>query len=98
MLSNNAASALIGLIPFAGDVALAAFKANSRNAALLEEFLRIRGEEFLKVQAEKEGKRKRKDPPSRHRPTWSRSNPALGRRPGRWSPARRARSAVSLNG
>ncbi|KAJ7809414.1 hypothetical protein B0H14DRAFT_2163835, partial [Mycena olivaceomarginata] len=48
ILSNNAASALMGLIPFAGDVVLAAFKANSRNAALLEEFLRIRGEEFLK--------------------------------------------------
>lgn len=28
---------------------MASFKANSRNAALLEEFLRIRGEEFLKV-------------------------------------------------
>ncbi|KAJ7805565.1 hypothetical protein B0H14DRAFT_2272688, partial [Mycena olivaceomarginata] len=37
MLSNNAASALMGLIPFAGDVALAAFKANSRNAALQAE-------------------------------------------------------------
>jgi hypothetical protein len=65
MLSNNAASALMGLVPFAGDVALAAFKVNSRNAALLEEFLRIGGEEFLKVQAEREGKLKRKDPPRR---------------------------------
>ncbi|KAJ7826235.1 hypothetical protein B0H14DRAFT_2817886, partial [Mycena olivaceomarginata] len=63
MLSNNATSALMGLIPFAGDVALATFKTNSRNGALLEEFLRIRGEEFLKVQAEKEGKLKRKDLP-----------------------------------
>ncbi|KAJ7270162.1 hypothetical protein B0H12DRAFT_1001359, partial [Mycena haematopus] len=27
MLANNAASALMGLIPFAGDIALAAFKA-----------------------------------------------------------------------
>ncbi|KAJ7057072.1 hypothetical protein C8F01DRAFT_1220764 [Mycena amicta] len=56
MLANNAASALMGLVPFAGDVALAAFKANSRNAALLEEYLRIRGEEFLKVQKDKAGK------------------------------------------
>lgn len=37
------------LIPLVGDVILATFKANSRNAALLEEYLRIRGEEYLKV-------------------------------------------------
>lgn len=30
---------------------MASFKPNSRNAALLEEFLRIRGEEFLKVRS-----------------------------------------------
>lgn len=53
MLLNNAISALSGLVPVAGDVVMAVFKANSRNAALLEEFLRIRGEEFLKLQAEK---------------------------------------------
>ncbi|EKM58447.1 uncharacterized protein PHACADRAFT_117417 [Phanerochaete carnosa HHB-10118-sp] len=48
MLTNNAVSAAAGFIPLLGDVVLAAFKANSRNAALLEEYLRIRGEEFLK--------------------------------------------------
>jgi hypothetical protein len=48
MLTNNAVSAAVGFVPLVGDVILAAFKANSRNAALLEEFLRIRGEEFLK--------------------------------------------------
>jgi hypothetical protein len=32
-----------------GDVVVATFKANSRNAALLEEYLRIRGEEHLNV-------------------------------------------------
>lgn len=48
MLMNNAVSAAAGFIPILGDVILAAYKANSRNAALLEEFLRIRGEEFLK--------------------------------------------------
>ncbi|KAH8100769.1 hypothetical protein BXZ70DRAFT_935743 [Cristinia sonorae] len=48
MLFNNAVSASVGLIPLLGDVILAAYKANSRNAALLEEFLRIRGEEFIK--------------------------------------------------
>jgi len=32
-----------------GDLLLAVYKANSRNAALLDEFLRIRGHEFLKM-------------------------------------------------
>jgi len=48
MHTNNVASVVMGLVPLAGDVAIATFKANSRNAALLEEFLRIRGQEFLK--------------------------------------------------
>ncbi|EJD38999.1 hypothetical protein AURDEDRAFT_153993 [Auricularia subglabra TFB-10046 SS5] len=51
MLVNNAISAAVGFIPIAGDVVLAAFKANSRNAWLLDEFLRIRGEEFIKAKA-----------------------------------------------
>lgn len=50
MLVNNAVSAVVSLVPFVGDVVLAMYKANSRNAALLEEFLRIRGEEFLKAE------------------------------------------------
>jgi len=50
MLANNAVSVVVGLIPIAGDIILAAFKANWRNAALLEEFLRIRAEENLKYQ------------------------------------------------
>lgn len=49
MLVNNAVSAGMGFVPFIGDVFLAAYKANSRNVALIEEFLRIRGEEFLKM-------------------------------------------------
>ncbi|KAF5393151.1 hypothetical protein D9757_001329 [Collybiopsis confluens] len=52
MLVNNAVSAAVGFIPIAGDIVMASFKANSRNAALLEEFLRIRGDEFLKIQAQ----------------------------------------------
>ncbi|KAF9014471.1 hypothetical protein BDZ89DRAFT_1076601 [Hymenopellis radicata] len=51
MLFNNAVSAGFGLVPLAGDIILAAWKANSRNAALLEEFLRIRGEELLTLEA-----------------------------------------------
>jgi hypothetical protein len=50
MLVNNAISAGVGLVPGVGDVFLAMYKANSRNAELLEEFLRIRGDEFLKMQ------------------------------------------------
>ncbi|KZT20456.1 hypothetical protein NEOLEDRAFT_868774 [Neolentinus lepideus HHB14362 ss-1] len=55
MLMNNAVSMGMGFVPIAGDVFLAAFKANSRNAALLEEFLRIRADEFMKLKAEREG-------------------------------------------
>lgn len=54
MLFNNAVSAIGGIIPVAGDVVIALYKANSRNAMLLEEFLRIRGEEYLKLQSEED--------------------------------------------
>ncbi|KAG9314807.1 hypothetical protein JVU11DRAFT_3897 [Chiua virens] len=54
MLFNNTISALGGVIPVLGDVVIAVYKANSRNAILLEEFLRVRGEEYLKLQAERE--------------------------------------------
>jgi hypothetical protein len=58
MLVNNSISALAGLIPVAGDIVLAVYKANSRNAALLEEFLRIRGEEFMKLENKKKSEGK----------------------------------------
>ena len=54
MLFNNAISAGVGFVPIVGDIMLAVWKANSRNAALLEEFLRVRGEEFLKSAAARE--------------------------------------------
>jgi hypothetical protein len=44
MLVNNVISAGVGFVPLVGDVILAQWKANSRNAALLEEYLRVRGE------------------------------------------------------
>jgi len=47
MMVNNAVSAGIGLVPLVGDVFLAAWRANSRNANLLEELLRVRGEENI---------------------------------------------------
>lgn len=54
MLLNNIISAGVGFIPFIGDIILAIYKANSRNAALLEEYLRIRGDEFLKIQVQEQ--------------------------------------------
>lgn len=53
MLGNQAIATVIGFVPVVGDIGIAVFKTNSRNAALLEEFLRIRGEEFLKDQADR---------------------------------------------
>ena len=47
MLLHLALATSAGLIPLLGDVLLAAYKPNSRNAALLEEFLRLRGEKNL---------------------------------------------------
>ncbi|KAH0559837.1 hypothetical protein GP486_003646 [Trichoglossum hirsutum] len=40
----------IGLVPFLGDIADAMYKCNTRNAVLLEEFLRKRGQVALKRQ------------------------------------------------
>ncbi|KAJ2916599.1 hypothetical protein MD484_g3811, partial [Candolleomyces efflorescens] len=54
MMLNNAVSLAVSFVPFVGDVILAVFKANSRNAALLEEFLRLRGEEYLRLHPESE--------------------------------------------
>ncbi|KZT73189.1 hypothetical protein DAEQUDRAFT_808709 [Daedalea quercina L-15889] len=48
MLANNLISATIGFIPLLGDIMLAVYKANSRNAALLETFLRERAAEVQK--------------------------------------------------
>jgi hypothetical protein len=53
MVGNQAIATVIGFVPIVGDIGIAVFKTNSRNAALLEEYLRIRGEEFLKAQADR---------------------------------------------
>ncbi|KAJ9098621.1 hypothetical protein QFC21_004268 [Naganishia friedmannii] len=47
MLANNGISAAVGFIPLVGDILLGVWKANSRNAHLLEEYLSIRGAEYL---------------------------------------------------
>ncbi|KAF7319403.1 hypothetical protein HMN09_00278300 [Mycena chlorophos] len=88
MLTNNAASAMMGLVPFAGDVALAMFKANSRNAALLEEYLRIRGEEFLKVQ---NAKKERPAPPQ----DLEQLQPGAGKEPGEVVPGEKPKRGLS---
>lgn len=48
MKANNTVSAGLGFIPFVGDIVLATFKTNSRNAHIVEEFLRERGQENLR--------------------------------------------------
>ena len=80
MLLNNAISVGVGVVPIVGDIVLAMFKANSRNAALLEEFLRVRGAEFLKAE------RERAEDPQTVRP-------GAGRAPGEDVPGTAAASA-----
>lgn len=48
MILNIAFDFLIGLVPFLGDIIDAAYKANSRNAALLESHLREKGQKNLR--------------------------------------------------
>lgn len=48
MLFNIAFDFVIGLVPFVGDLIDAGFKANSRNALLLEKHLREKGKQQLK--------------------------------------------------
>lgn len=47
MIINNAISTGVGFVPLVGDVVMAAWRTNSRNANLLEELLRLRGEENM---------------------------------------------------
>lgn len=56
MLMHNIVSAGVGFIPIVGAVAVGVYKANSRNAALFEEFLRIRGEEYVKMNTGPDGR------------------------------------------
>lgn len=52
MKAHNLISACMGMVPAIGDICVAVYKPNSRNAALLEEFLRVRGEEALRLNPE----------------------------------------------
>jgi hypothetical protein len=48
MILNLAISAAIGVVPIIGDILLASYRANVRNARLLENFLLLRGERAAK--------------------------------------------------
>ena len=48
MILNLAISAAIGIVPIIGDVLIASYRANVRNARLLENFLLLRGERVAK--------------------------------------------------
>ena len=48
MLFNVVFDFIIGIVPFVGDVADAAFRANTRNAAILEAHLREKGKKSLR--------------------------------------------------
>jgi len=50
MMFNIVVDFGIGLIPFLGDIADAAFKANTKNAVVLEKYLRNKGAKALKTQ------------------------------------------------
>ena len=50
MMLNLALDFLVGLVPILGDLADAAYKANTRNAIILEDYLRERGAENIKKQ------------------------------------------------
>lgn len=52
MVLNLAIATSVGLVPIVGDVMIAAFRANSRNATLLEEYLRHRGEDVTRTTGE----------------------------------------------
>jgi len=52
MILNVILDFLIGLVPFVGDFADAMYKCNTRNAALLENFLKERGQQNLRRKGE----------------------------------------------
>ena len=53
MLFNLAIACGFGIVPILGDVAAAIFGCNARNVALLEEYLIIRGAEYVKPEGDR---------------------------------------------
>ena len=62
MILNSSIGVGASFVPFVGDIFLAVWKANSRNAVLLEEYLRIRGEELLREERERQQQQQRQQP------------------------------------
>jgi hypothetical protein len=67
MVFNSAVGVGVSFVPIVGDVVLAVWKANSRNAVLLEEFLRIRGAEWLEEQQRQQAEREEEAERARER-------------------------------
>lgn len=88
MLINIILDFMVGLVPFLGDLADAVFRANTRNAALLEDHLRQKGKKELRKSgmpipavdpssAEEYDRIQREDPPEyRSNPPSRRESPA----------------------
>lgn len=91
MLLNNAISAGVGFVPIVGDIILAMYKANSRNAALLEEYLRVRGEEFLRPEGERKQNSKDVKPGAGRKPN---ENIPI---PGQTPPLKSSHTATALS-
>ena len=53
MLVNQVITCGCGMVPILGDLFVAIFGCNSRNVALLEEYLTIRGAEYLKPEGDR---------------------------------------------
>lgn len=53
MILNQAIACGFGIVPILGDVAAAIFGCNARNVALLEEYLSIRGAEYIKPEGDR---------------------------------------------
>lgn len=70
MIKNNLISTGIGLVPALGDICVGIYKPNTRNAALLEEFLRRRGEEALRLIREEDERTSKSTRAGRRGGTW----------------------------
>jgi hypothetical protein len=53
MLFNQVFAFLCGTVPLLGDIVVAIFACNARNVALFEEYLAVRGAEYLKPEGDR---------------------------------------------
>ena len=90
MTFNIALDFVIGLVPVLGDVGDAFFRANTKNAALLYEHLRERGEKRINGEEKTSGRRQKKSSPISEQP--QRSPDRMEMIEGPTSPASTAKS------